>query len=584
MSTISEYQRLLQLLLTHEPQRSDYILSPSVHQEFREMRGRLRILLERFDFDSSIDTAIQPPTEMSLDQQQPTHPLCIWLIQNISFSIAPHKRLPAEIWSEIFMTVTPWHMLFPPDRSDHLLPSSATPVTPTTVWTLMQVCSRWRQIAKTTPDLWRNVTISHDPSCRTPRDRWADRIRRIVEVSGGFLSRGTLFLSISIIVGSLEPYSAEEESLQYLVRDANPVWDIISPISRQLLSLNINSSSGLFWRFLESGPLPFDSLRSVTLDLHPLSHPLSHPFDTSRFTNVTTFSDAPRLQSLCLNRNNVPDTSFRPGALSDLHEFQLPWGHLTMVMLQDVWTTPVACYAILSQCPNLSASALWVTFTELEIPFNIASHLPTHESLTHHGLRWISFHFDFPATGPYFPDGFLRPLAFPSLNSLFINTELSSHDMIESSILSLLRRSECKLEQFSLSWGKVDDEDALIVHPDLHAVLDHLSPTLESLTLYSWHITHDVLDLMMRRCLLPKLTYLACYLESWECLSLFLDMVEARTQASDIHPILNYISTFFSATPQIDEFSKQVKERAISAMEVANEEGRRFDIIGLHEY
>ncbi|RDB18796.1 hypothetical protein Hypma_014549 [Hypsizygus marmoreus] len=223
------------------------------------------------------------------------------------------------------------------------------------------------------------------------------------------------------------------------------------------------------------------------------------PFDTSGFTNVTVFSNAPRLRRIFLYDNNDPDSTFKPGALSQLHEFQLPWGQLMAITLQDAWTTPAACYVILSRCPNLSESELWVSFTEPEIPFNTASHLTTHNSLIHHRLRYISFRFDFPATGSSFPDGFLRPLAFPSLQHLTIKTELCPHHTIERSILSLIQRSKCKLEWFSFSHEKDEYEDDFVIHLDLYPVLISLPPTLHSLILYSWPITRNTLDLMVQR-------------------------------------------------------------------------------------
>ncbi|RDB18861.1 hypothetical protein Hypma_014550 [Hypsizygus marmoreus] len=51
-----------------------------------------------------------------------------------------------------------------------------------------------------------------------------------------------------------------------------------------------------------------------------------------------------------------------------------------------------------------------------------------------------------------------------------------------------------------------------------------------------------------------------------------------------VHPIVKDACAIFSPPPQMNEFSKQVKERAKSAMKIAKEDGRRLEIIGLLDY
>ncbi|RDB18825.1 hypothetical protein Hypma_014541 [Hypsizygus marmoreus] len=200
--TIQDHEHLTQLLLTCEPQRSDYILSEPTQREFRQLRLHLEALLQHLD--ASTGATSKHSTELSTDQQRYTHSSCTWLIQNINVSIAPHKRLPSEIWSEIFVRVTPSRIDFPPpaDRRDRWLFPFQTPTAPMTAWKLMQVCARWREIAKMTPELWRSVTISpwRNVSCND----WAGSIKRLVEASREFLTRGTQLLAVRLAIDALD--------------------------------------------------------------------------------------------------------------------------------------------------------------------------------------------------------------------------------------------------------------------------------------------------------------------------------------------------------------------------------------------
>ncbi|RDB18821.1 hypothetical protein Hypma_014547 [Hypsizygus marmoreus] len=571
MLTVQDYEHLTQLLLTHNPQRSDYILSESIQREFRQMRLDLEAFLQRLD--GSTDITSQPSTELSVDQQQHMHSSCIWLIQNIDISIAPHKKLPAEIWSEIFMAVTPWHIFFPPTRRDYWLLPFETPVTPTTAWTLMQVCSRWRQIAKTTPELWKDVTISS--RCKLPRDNWAGRIKPLVEASCEFLTRGTQLLDLWITIDALDLwFTGEEESVQSFIGDTNPIRDIISSASRQLSRISLNSSWDLLPRFFESAPLHFDSLDSLHVTLTSLS-----PF-SREFQDMTVFSNAPKLHRIYLRERVDSNSSFKLGALSRFHMFQLPWGQLTEIHLRGAWITPASCYTILSQCPGLSDGEFLVSFTEPDVPMLVPAPYPTNYGslISHYSLQSISFEFDFPETGSSLPDGFLSPLALPAVEDLSITTELCSDHGIEHSILSLIQRSRCTLQSFSFIWNKDGHRDHSIVTLDLYPIIASLSSTLNSLVLDSWPISRTALRLAVQESFLPKIAYFTCDVRSWECLSLFLDLVEARsrTHASSLHPMLKNATAWFTRPLEINDFSKQVKERAKIAMETAKEDGRQL--------
>ncbi|KAJ7367761.1 hypothetical protein DFH08DRAFT_829297 [Mycena albidolilacea] len=70
------------------------------------------------------------------------------LVRLDSYKYYPVLTLPAEIVSEIFLHCLPIYPLFPP----LLGPSSPTVLT--------QICRKWREIALTTPALWRAISLS----------------------------------------------------------------------------------------------------------------------------------------------------------------------------------------------------------------------------------------------------------------------------------------------------------------------------------------------------------------------------------------------------------------------------------------
>ncbi|RDB18895.1 hypothetical protein Hypma_014515 [Hypsizygus marmoreus] len=576
MSINSRY--LIRLLLTHEPQRTDYILRDSVKQEFLAMRLHLQVMLEFLNI--SIHAAhLHQPLQGLLSQLELSHSASTWLVENINIAVAPHKNLPPEILSHIFVHCSQNALFFPP-LHPLPLPSPFSTHKQTTPWTLMHVCSRWRQVVLKTPELWRNVTISHDPWCGISRQYWAERIEEIINPSHDILIRGTRTLKVSLVIDDYSSIIGEVDGPAVVLGHANPVRDIIAPVSRQLTSIWIDGSSDLLLRFLQSAPLPFDSLEFISLDFNSS---LSHSSQHFALNDVLVLRNAPQLRRIALITNNDPDSYFTPGQLSLLHAFQLPWTQLTEIKAQDAWITPAACYAIFSQCPNLSNCEFSVSFMEPGWALDLSPYTTERVSLTHPGIHSISLQFDYPTKAVFLPEDFLRSLVLPSLQALRIVTDLRPTHTMESTLLAFICRSECSLEAFSFSWERDDDEDRNPnVHLDLHPVLLRLSPRLLSLTIYSGPISSTTLKLAVRGALLPKLICFSCEIASWECLSLFLDLAECRsTRASEPLSIIDDATVFFRPPHQTIGYGEKVTRRAKIVREVAKQEGRKFEIYGL---
>ncbi|KAJ7659276.1 hypothetical protein DFH06DRAFT_1472661 [Mycena polygramma] len=201
----------------------------------------------------------------------------------------PVLTLPNEVVSEIFVHFLPPYPLCAPTYG-FLSPER-----------LLLVCQKWRDIALSTPALWRAIDLEDggDRQCRN-LEAWLGR-------SGGYP------LSISI---QIEHPGQEDELLQLLVpRRAR--WKYF-----QLLRVGLENS------FLSEGPLPL--LRS--LDIGALSLP-------------ATFPDMPRLHTVTLRtRRYFP----RPAAL-------LSWSQLTSLTL--IGSLPRECMPIVLQTPNLHTPA-----------------------------------------------------------------------------------------------------------------------------------------------------------------------------------------------------------------------------------
>ncbi|RDB18776.1 hypothetical protein Hypma_014517 [Hypsizygus marmoreus] len=536
-------------LLTHEAWKPDYVLHDITRRQTREMRHFLLDELNRLRLDIEIAPLynLQPLLiQLLLSATQ-----SLLLIKAIDAAIAPHKTLPPELLSQIFIYCAPTSLTFPPTHSQ----ATMAP------WTLMQVCSRWRKVALGTPEIWRCVTISYRLSRDNDKRKWAKRIRRIVLAAHDILIRGTRTLTVSLAAGT---YRCE-----YLLGDRNPITDIILPVSKRLTHIFVNSSDILLCRFLESSPLAFDSLESIRVDL---DHNWALRPRTGVLNDMLVLSHSPRLHTI-----EICDPSSKSDQLARLHTFKLPWIQLTHVILIDAWTTPEACYSLLSQCRKLTKCILCISFEQKRTPSS-TSFRP--DCVLHTKVQSIGFHFDFPLErGSFFPADFLRPFVLPSLKALEISgTELNPGHHIEDDILSLVNRSQCKLERLKMIWMRLNHDQEV----ELDNLLVAISPNLVECELNSLPLSCSILDLAARGLLLPKLEVLTCDIMSWGDLDRFLDLVECRSNETlRPHSIVKSAMVHFRQSYDVGEFTKAVRERAMSAMRRAEQAGRCIEITGL---
>ncbi|KAJ7039895.1 hypothetical protein C8F04DRAFT_1085259 [Mycena alexandri] len=299
----------------------------------------------------------------------------------------PVLTLPNEIVSEIFVHFLPVY----PDR-----PPLTGVLSPTN---LTQICRKWRDIALTTPALWRAASLSIDDmgGISTP---FAQQLHELDE----WLSRSRC-CPFSVEIEELSP-SVERDFILSSARCAR--WEHLAVflMNRPFLAID--------------GPLPI--LRDFVLEIENLG-----------FEDLIVFLEAPLLRSATLNDMAL-------GAVD------LPWAQLTSLTLQRVF--PAECNPVLQKTPNLVHCKLnLVTNIDDTRPWSVVT-LPRLESLT-----LVPFNV-FPNMVP----GYLETLIVPALRELQIAERILDSPI--DSLTSFISKSGCKLQGMYICWMRKVSKDA----------------------------------------------------------------------------------------------------------------------------
>ncbi|KAJ7113029.1 hypothetical protein C8R44DRAFT_856073 [Mycena epipterygia] len=210
----------------------------------------------------------------------------------------PVLTLPNEIVSDIFTQILPVYPLCPPL------------VGPLSPHELTQICRKWREIALTTPALWRAVSIgSSDLDNVSPQ--------RQLHILQSWLGRSACPVSIQINAGS--------ESMRDFI---SQIFTIIVPHRARWEYLKLETTSLPDLRAIE-GPMPL--LRALEVCVYD-----------NAISPAAVFRQAPRLLAFTDTRRS-DDLAYAPDFL--------PWSQLTSVTMLDV--TPDECAPILTQTVNL---------------------------------------------------------------------------------------------------------------------------------------------------------------------------------------------------------------------------------------
>ncbi|KAJ7880936.1 hypothetical protein B0H13DRAFT_2050000 [Mycena leptocephala] len=298
--------------------------------------------------------------------------------------ISPVRRLPDDVVQEIFVACMP---------SEHNAPITAEEAP----LVLCQICSSWRTLAFSTPQLWASLHIV------VPKQ---SRIQALVETVNACLSRsGVLPLSISLAVSKTwrdEEESSEEEEPFEAVKG-------VSLLLASLVSLSSRWSNILIPRHFPADPFTHLSAKDVPmLQTVLVGNPLNR-----RTHNNLSFLAGPSLRSV----------SFAVGGR--FPNLPLRWEQLTHLSIHGSgdgswgftqFTTHDAL-SILRRCPMLQTCQFDIApprgLDGIPVPTALPqlSHFDLRPITLGVGIRSTSFH-------PSATDELFTKLVFPSLHSL----------------------------------------------------------------------------------------------------------------------------------------------------------------------
>ncbi|KAJ7125437.1 hypothetical protein C8R46DRAFT_80729 [Mycena filopes] len=295
----------------------------------------------------------------------------------------PVLTLPNEITSEIFTHFLPAFPLRPP------LIGIASPTV------LTQICRAWREIAFSTPTLWRAMTIPSSPiimtfeAKTTMADRWLGRSRSCpLSIEIGYRWYGT---SVSPLLSRIFAEVARLQELK-LVFSAPEL--------------------GAFAACLPATSFPIPLLRRLELFM----------FDPDPSLPSTVFRDTPQLRTVVLDD------------IAAFH-FQLPWSQLTSVTLHRVY--PRECVPVLRQTHNLLHCNLSLCDEDTD---------NTTEPLTLPYLQSLTLQRD--SEEPYV--GYLDSLTLPVLHTLSIPEPFLGEGPVDA-LTRFFNKSGCKLHELSIT-------------------------------------------------------------------------------------------------------------------------------------
>ncbi|KAJ7608417.1 hypothetical protein FB45DRAFT_387299 [Roridomyces roridus] len=302
----------------------------------------------------------------------------------------PAFSLPPELVSEIFLHCLPRHPDLPP------VTGLESP------FTLSHICRKWREIALSTPALWRGISVTLD-GCRGGR--------RELDLLKTYLSRsGCMPLSIRLNCGALADVHGREDASPFAAPFVNAIALRSDRLEHLSLCLPIRSLPAL------PGPLP--SLKSLTLACY-------EPGAQDAEACLTrSFLSAPLLRRVTLSER-----------YREMYKPILPWSQLTALVVD--LTTLAECTMFLGMAPNLIYCRLTV----------LVRHAPVGAVTLPH-LQTLCLNVQAPKFAPTGLGDFITSLTLPALTRL----QISSFFLFPASspttlITNLVSRSRCNLEE-----------------------------------------------------------------------------------------------------------------------------------------
>ncbi|KAF9444242.1 hypothetical protein P691DRAFT_807683 [Macrolepiota fuliginosa MF-IS2] len=525
---------------------------PTVHEAALARKALTKSL---DSLDSKINCLRDRLSTLSLEQRQLRASL-----ESYKGLLSPIRRLYPEILQEIF-----FHCL--PTAHNAVMSATEAPLV------LGRVCSRWRRVAHSTPELWASIHIVAilPPQLSPSRARQAIALRHAVAV---WLSRsGTLPLSISLV--NPDPYfRLHGPTRSYL--------DLTAPYAHRWRSIHFTVARLCWIEFFDR----FHASEVPLLESLHINSDGDNDHTWQKMSRPTSILQAPQLRVL-----SIP--LYHPHILKSGVQLQ----NLTGLTITDFCSSPSQeIIKILRLCPNLRKCTI-STFPsppggDSYVPFPVGPAatmiMPKLQSLA------------FPATTPRYVNELLKILVTPSLRHLLIPPV--AHDASEpghlyDSLSSFLRHLVDPLEELDSSYDLPGGPtNILSLVPELKRLSLTACPTFSELGQLSSR-THDPVLAQLTpsndwggtsssqtgngpdapTCLCPKLEVLR-YVTTEFSDNELLDFLHSRTIDHRKHNVshLRMVSVHFDREAQ-DDIKKMDSDLRKSIEALERETGVRVD-------
>ena len=417
------------------------------------------------------------------------------LIAEYDAAVAPHKYLPSELLSYIFaLTFLNFPTYLPPIR--HRSPLL-----------LCHVCSRWRTISLSTPELWTNLVYQY---ARTFNPYTMMAIAE--EWFGRSGSSQLLSLVITHWTGPLQSHRRDHRSVM-----GDLVGRLLRPFAKRYEHLDLC--------------LPADELHSL-LDDRNFSLPALESLCLEYDIHGTVHADQPTLgeNSIVLRRaSKLKRVELKHFDTFSIDENIFNWSNLTHLACINTRMQLVQSHTILSKCANLVECRIAIhgqarnderRSKPISLPFlihlNIGFHLLSSSSTPGH------------YTVDEIVATFFEPFTLPKLKDLFVSFARRLHGFSwnREPLISLITRSSCEIEVLQM-------ELTPLRNVTLRALVDAI-PGLKALrigvdTLLPREIIQGMTGIQNSSVLLKHLECLVCLTDDLEAV---IRMLEYRFNAS----------------------------------------------------
>lgn len=350
---------------------------PLPHEDLCGLRNERREVQEKLEaIQKRVSPLISAPGA-------PTRKQLLAQLSAYNTILAPHKLLPTELLSQIFLSIYPEPSFIPAQ-----IPSCPLAVS--------QVCSLWRSVALDTPELWANVILrlSNHTSVRA-----ADA----VHVAEQWLGRSRT-CGASLVVFNQLPH---DDPSKYETIFQRVFQHLIDPLSHRLQVLELKAIPYATLRPFLKGPTAFPKLHSLSLILGPQTVVSNEDLDIGH-GKLVMFSKktSPGLKHLEIS-------GFKPRVLTK--NFDFPWASMTRLHLPCMQLSHRRSLDILKLCRRLEDCQLLVAGDD---PSSVLgqTHSDLHPPIMLSSLRKLTVEVDRKqSVGSWFAS-----IATPALESLSI--------------------------------------------------------------------------------------------------------------------------------------------------------------------